>query len=172
MQRTFQELVQRIGAFGLKPSPTQPPEKNLSDAYMFCDSLNGTRELFNKLQRSYKVKYISYEDFKACDIPIPENVTLFSAHVTLTTELQDGSHVNRFTADQVTEMAKSAAAKFGKVVPGQFFVVDSSEYATTGRIKFEVEYDSVADARDAILHTNMPSRIRSEHASCDVNPTP
>lgn len=139
---------------------------------MFCDSLNSTRELFNKLQRSYKVKYISYVDFKAAGIQVPDTVTLLSAHVSLTTELQDDSQVSRFTVDLVTEMAKSAAAKFGKVVPGQFYVVDPSEYATTGRIRFEVEYDSVGDAQDAILHTNMPSRIRSEHASCDVSPSP
>lgn len=137
--------------------------------YVYCDSLKATKQLVKMMQSAgFAVAYISHEAFKASEVPIPETVIHFSAVITLTVQVKPESRTtNSFTVRDVTDMAKTAAAKFGKIE--KFTLVDGVHYQPSGLIKFEVEYDSVADAFDSILNTNQPSGDPTAYATFDVS---
>jgi hypothetical protein len=73
--------------------------------------------LRRKIRRSYHVRYISCETFKAADILIPDTIDRFPAKIGYFVAVKDHSRSQRFNTEVVTEMAKTAAAIFGKIKP-------------------------------------------------------
>jgi hypothetical protein len=113
------------------------------------------------------VEYISCETFKAADILIPDTIDRFSAKIAYFVAVKEHSRSRRFNTEVVTEMAKTAAARFGKIKT--FDLVDDSGFALDGRLHFDVEYDSVADANDVVHTTNPVRGLELPFGSSDVS---
>jgi hypothetical protein len=56
------------------------------------------------------------QEFEAAGIEIPEEIERLSATVMLSTHVKQVSLSRQFSFDEVTDMAKAAAAKFGKIL--------------------------------------------------------
>jgi hypothetical protein len=117
--------------------------------------LSSAKVLLRKIKRSHFADYISVESFKAADILIPDTIDRFSGKIAYFVSVKEHSRSRRFSIEVITEMAKTAAARFGKVKT--FDLVDASGFAPAGLLHFDVEYDSVADAND-VVHTTNPVR--------------
>jgi hypothetical protein len=80
-----------------------------------CKSIGGAEELHRKFKRSHHVEYISCETSKAANALIPDTIDCFSAKIAYFVAVIDHSRSRRFNTEVVTEMAKTAAARFGKI---------------------------------------------------------
>lgn len=134
---------------------------------MFVDSLSGAKILFAKLRKNHIVKYISYETFRATDVKIPDTIDRFSSKVTFTVTLKGQSYGRRFSAGAVTEMAKTAAAKFGKIE--DFDLADDTEWAQYGRMRYLLDFDSVGDANDIVHTLNPVQGLTLPHGTHEVS---
>jgi hypothetical protein len=63
------------------------------------------------------VEYILCETFKAANVLILDTIDGFSAKSAYFVAVKDHSRSDRFNTEVVTEMAKTAAARFGKIKP-------------------------------------------------------
>lgn len=104
------------------------------------------------LQMTHNVRYITCQAFRAANIMIPETIDRLSAEIDFTVTIKDRSRARRFSKEAVIEMAKGAAARFGVVL--HFAIAEDREFAQDGRLRFKIEYNSVADANDAVHVTN------------------
>jgi hypothetical protein len=82
-------------------------------------SIGRGEELHRNIQRYHHVEHISCETFKAADILIPDTIDRFPAKIAYFVAVKDHSRSQRFNTEVVTEMAKTAAARFGKIKPRQ-----------------------------------------------------
>jgi len=119
---------------------------------LFVDSLTSASDLQKQIKNSHQATFISCEEFRNANIAIGDHVERLSSEVTLKVTLKEHYHSNRYNVAAVTDLAKNAAAKFGYML--NFRLVDDSEFATHSRLVFSVNYNSVADANDAVLVTN------------------
>jgi hypothetical protein len=73
--------------------------------------------LLRGIKRSHIADYISVESFKAADILIPDNIDRFSGKIAYLVSVKEHSRSRsrRSSIKVVTEMAKTAAARFGKI---------------------------------------------------------
>lgn len=132
------------------------------------DSLSGAKALYGKLAMCHHaVKFISYEEFRAAQVIIPDTIDRFSAKITFTVALKNQSYGRRFSADAVTEMAKVAAAKFGKIE--DFTLINDREFVQYGRMKYEIEFDSVGDGNDLVHTTNPVRGLTLPHGTHEVS---
>jgi hypothetical protein len=123
---------------------------------MFVDTLLGAKTIYDRLQHAYPVTYISCEAFKAADVKIHDNIDRFSADVSFYVTLQESSRDN-----------KTAAARFGRIL--RFSIVDDSGFASNWSLKFSIEYNSVADASDAINTTNPVNGLTLPYGTAEVS---
>ena len=134
---------------------------------LFVDSLSGAKYLYDQMKISHQATFISCEEFRSANVNIGEHVERLSSEVTFFVTLKEHYHSNRFNVAAVTEMAKSAAARFGKI--NHFDLVDASGFAATSRLVFSVDYNSVADANDAVLHTNPVGGLTLPNGTAEVS---
>lgn len=161
LQPRFHESVTKLGHLQIKcPDPTT----STYDAYIFCDSLQMSKDMHRFLKRELDAAYLSAAEFLAEVPDIPDHVTTFCAVVKLTAIIKKASLRNRFGQDAVAEMSRTVAAKFGKVV--SFDVV-----GPTSQPGYEImiEYDSINDAIDAKLNTD--SGLELNYGRHPVSPT-
>jgi len=161
-QAVFREDVQRLGAFGMKPN-----DSGRHTAFLFADTLTGAKALHYKIQHSHPVQYISLEAFRNANVTLHEHVERFSSEIILHVVLKEGSRGPKFSIATITEMAKTAAARFGKIM--RFELADESDFAANWHLIFAVEYNSVADANDAILTTNPVNGLILPYGSAEVS---
>jgi hypothetical protein len=131
------------------------------------DTLLGAKTIYDRLQHAYPVTYISCEAFKAADVKIHDNIDRFSADVSFYVTLQESSRDNKFNVATISEMAKTAAARFGRIL--RFSIVDDSGFASNWSLKFSIEYNSVADASDAINTTNPVNGLTLPYGTAEVS---
>ena len=163
-QPLFLEDVQKLGIFGLKSSGDGTKSQI---AFMFVDTILGSRTLHDKLQHAYPITYISAEAFKAADVKINDNVDRFSAEISFYVTLLESSRGKKFSVATISEMAKTAAARFGRIM--RFDLVDNSDFTANFRLKFAIEYNSVADASDAVHTTNPVNGLTLPYGTAEVS---
>lgn len=164
--------MNKLGIFDFRPLKTSK-SLPLHTLYMFSDSLALSRQMLQMLRKHFKVGYTTREGFAAADVNIPSHVTKFSGTVTVHASVKETSARHNFTREQMSDMVKDIAARFG---PIDFFQ-DTGMNTETRTIKVFIEYDSVNDAADAILNTRPGDDIlfgRHEvslaHRKVDTNP--
>lgn len=135
--------------------------------FLFVDTLSGAGSLRDKIRASHRVTYISCEEFRGANAIIGEHVERLSAEVTLYVTLKEHYHTDRFGVAAVTELAKTAAARFGKIL--RFELVDDSGFPANSRLVYSIEYNSVADANDAVLITNPVRGLTLPNGSAEVS---
>ena len=164
-QTGFKECVQRDGIFELKPN-----DIGTTTVFMFCDQKSTACTLKNKLQCGFRdTVFISQQEFEAAGIEIPGEIQSLSAKVILSASVKEASCSRQFNLKTVSDMAKTAAAEFGKIssFKNRFHNGGNGWAPTVAR--YEVEYDSVKDARDAILNTNTIFGVHSPQAEGEVS---
>jgi hypothetical protein len=134
---------------------------------LFIDTLTGAKQLHDEIKTSHQATFISCEEFRSANIKIGEHVERLSAEVTFVVTLKEHYHSNRFSVAAVTESAKSAAARFGRIT--HFKLVDESDFAANSRLVFNIEYNSVADANDAVLITNPVRGLTYPNGTAEVS---
>lgn len=134
---------------------------------LFVDTLHGSKSLHDMLQMTHRVQYITCKTFRAANVTIPETIDRLSAEVDFTVSIKGKSRARRFSIETVVEMAKGAAAKFGMIL--HFELVDNSEFAQDGRLKFKIEYNSVGDANDAVHTTNPADGVKLPFGTHEVS---
>ena len=135
--------------------------------YLYVDTISGARLLFDQIRSSHQVCFISCEEFRNADVLIEEHVERLSSEVTLFVTPKATIRANMFNIAAITEMAKTAAARFGKIL--NFQLVDDLDFATKSRLVYSVEYNSVADANDAVLITNPVSGLTLPNGTAEVS---
>jgi hypothetical protein len=167
-QTDFKQNVQKNGIFELKPD-----EVGTTTAYIFCDSKTSASALKKKFQNGFHATtFVSQQEFEAAGIEIPEEIERLSAAVMLSTHVKQASLSRQFSIDEVTDMAKAAASKFGKILSFKTRYHNGSHAWGPNVARYEVEYDSVKDATDIILNTNSVFGSSTSQAQAEVSHCP
>jgi hypothetical protein len=145
--------------------------------YMFCDSKSTAIILKGKLQNGFRsTSFISQQEFLAASIEIPDEIDRLSGKVILSATVKDRSLHRNFGLNAVTEMARTSAAKFGKILSFKTRYHNGGHGWVATIARFEVEYDSVKDACDVILNTNnvfgAANPLAQHEVSIHRNPLP
>jgi hypothetical protein len=165
VQYSFKEDVQKNGVFGIKSD-----DLGNMTVFMFCDTKSNACGILNKLKHGFRrASSITQQEFEAAEIEIPEEIDSFSPMVMFSATVKQTSLDNHFSVGAITDMAKTAAAKFGKIVSFKLRFHNGGHGWVPTIARFEVEYDSVKDARDAVLNTNTASGICPPHAQAEVS---
>jgi hypothetical protein len=162
LQPVFKQQVQKLGVFGVKHAGD-----GCQTVYMFVDTLDGAKTIHDKLQGSHCVEYITHEAFRVADVPIPDTIDRFSSKITFTVTLLHHCRHGRFSQAMVIEMAKSAAARFGGIAA--FKLLDANAFVRSWKLSFDVDYDSVADANDAVHITNPAPGFSHPYGNTEVS---
>ena len=142
--------------------------------FLFVDSQSSAKLLYDKIQASHRVTFISCEEFGSAKVNIDEHIKRLSAKVTVYVTVKEHFHANRFNVATVTELAKTAAARFGKIL--RFELVDDSAFAANPRLVYSIEYNSVAGVepqspcRSAHQAVWLPSFVRHDMEGRDLHP--
>jgi len=165
-QPCFKQDVQKNGIFDVKSDKFG----NMT-VIMFCDSKSNAYYMYNKLKSGFReTSFMSQLDFEAAGVEIPEEIDRFSSKVVLSVNVKASSRNRHFGMQAFEDMAKTAAAKFGKILSFQVRPWNAGREFSPTALKFDVEYDSVKDACDIIHNTsNMASGIPPPHAQAEVN---
>lgn len=134
---------------------------------LFIDTLSDAKGLYDQIKTSHPATFISCEEFRSAKIKIGDHIERLSAVVTFFVTLKEHFHSDRYNVAVVTEMAKSAAARFGPIL--HFDLLDDSEFAAKSRLVFTVDYNSVADATDAVLITNPVDGLTLPNGTAEVS---
>lgn len=161
-QHLFKEEVQKLGIFHLKAAGA-----GAQTIFMFVDSILGSQTLHDQLQVNFSVSYISYETFRDADVTVPEYIDRFSSEIEFYVTLKESSRGNKFKLATVDELAKTAAARFGMIM--HMKLVDDREFATKWRLKYKIDYNSVADANDAVHVTNPANGLVLPYGHAEVS---
>jgi len=137
---------------------------------MYCDAKLSASTLYNKLKTGFReTRFISQQEFEATEVEIPEEIQRLSATVMLSTTVKPASKSRLFNLEDVTEMAKTAAAKFGKTLSFKTRYHNGGHGRASTVARWEVEYDSVKDACDIILNTNNVFGSYNPQAQAEVS---
>ncbi|GAB7323256.1 hypothetical protein MBLNU13_g05739t1 [Cladosporium sp. NU13] len=145
--QVFQDRAQKLGVVGMKEG-----DGGTQTMLLFIDTLSDAKGLYDQIKTSHQATFISCEEFRSAKIKIGDHIERLSSVVTFFVTLKEHIHSDRYNVAVVTEMAKSAAARFGPIL--RFDLLDDSDFAANSRLVFTVDYNSVADATDAVLITN------------------
>jgi hypothetical protein len=145
--------------------------------FLFCDSKSTACTLKSKLQNGFRsTAFISQQEFQAANIEIPDEIDRLSGKVILSATVKDRSLHRSFSLNAVTDMAKTSAARFGKMLSFKTRYHNGGHGWVATIARYEVEYDSVKDACDVILNTNNVFGAANPHAQHEVsiyrNPLP
>jgi len=142
-------------------------------ALIFCDSKNTACELKKKFENGFRsTSFISQQEFEAAGIEVPEGIERFSATVMLSAAVKDSSANLNLSLNTVTGMAKTAAAKFGKILSFKTRYHNGGHGWGPTVVRYEIEYDSVKDAADVILNTNSVFGTSTQQAQAEVSYCP
>lgn len=137
---------------------------------MFCDSKSTASTLHSKLKHGFRdTKFINQQEFEAAEIEIPDEIDRFSGDVILTVTVKETSLDALLGPKAITDMAKTAAAKFGKILSFKLLYHNGGRGWTPTAARYQVEYDSAKDACDATLNTNTASGTCPPHAQAEVS---
>lgn len=161
-QHVFKEDAQKLGVVSMKPGVT-----GAQTMLLFIDTLSGAKQLYDQIKVSYQTTFISCDEFRGANVNIGEHVERLSSEVTFYVTLKEHYNPVRFHVAAVTELAKTAAARFGKIL--RFELIDESGFAANSRLVYSVEYNSVADANDAVLITNPVRGLTLPNGSAEVS---
>lgn len=135
--------------------------------FLFIDTLSDAKGLYDQIKTSHQATFISCEEFRSARIKIGDHIERLSSVVTLFVTLKEHFHGGRYNVAVVTEMAKSAAARFGPI--RRFDLLDESDFAANSRLVYSVDYNSVADATDAVLITNPVDGLTLPNGTAEVS---
>jgi len=142
-------------------------------ALIFCDSKRTACALKKKFENGFRsTSFISQQEFEAAGIEVPEGVVRLSATIMLSAVVKDSSTSLNFGLDNITDMAKTAAAKFGRILSFKARYHNGGHGWGPTVVNYEVEYDSVKDATDLILNTNSVLGTSTRQAQAQVSHCP
>ena len=138
--------------------------------FMFCDSKSNACTMYSRLKPGFReTAFLSQQEFEAVDVEIPEEIERFSSKVVLSISVKKASVPKMFSLNAITDMAKTAAAKFGKILSFQVRFHNGGYGWAPTVAKYDIEFDSVKDACDIILNTKITaSGVSTTHAQAEV----